>query len=395
MRVPPALSVAVLLVVPYAAGSYWVDSNLQLSETSPRYELDCVNCTELCFWSSAQPGCNGKTSVKRASWAGPGSEWTDDGYACHACRDCINSLDPSLASVGWINDPRAARPTNVVWDTYSAVNYGRCEPSVVQEYDYVLSCDANTRTLADWRNTWTCPTTVDTTYQDGPNADFSYECGQDCRGSSGDTRRENRMHGWNPRGLCHVLAGRTLLSTQDACGGTDPRSTTCPGICSEEAGGIGKNSYVLDMNMCPNEHRGYCAPLIPELRLGPDSDQSEEEQQEICGRYAVNTGRMIHMCVLFYPWWDNYRAHCGAVRHAYQSSRKQEYFIWNQRNPPIKNDAQYLKSGSMAPYTPRAPGKMYANTIYFATCPISGGQSDCVVFDHDPDGPLLPACWTP
>ena len=27
------------------------------------------------------------------------------------------------------------------------------------------------------------------------------------------------------------------------------------------------------------------------------------------------------------------------------------------------SDAQYLKSGSMAPYTPRAPGKMYANTI--------------------------------
>ena len=25
---------------------------------------------------------------------------------------------------------------------------------------------------------------------------------------------------------------------------------------------------------------------------------------------------------------------------------------------------------------------------YFATCPISGGQSDCVVFDHDPEGPF-------
>ena len=73
--------------------------------------------------------------------------------------------------------------------------------------------------------------------------------------------------------------------------------------------------------MCAGETRGVCEALIPktELRLGPDSDQSEEEQADVCGKYAVNTGARIHFCVLFYPWWDNYRAHCGTVFNAFKT----------------------------------------------------------------------------
>ena len=124
------------------------------------------------------------------------------------------------------------------WDSYHTMAKGLagCYYSVVPKYDYGLVCDENTRTLDDWRNTHACPHTVDGSYYEGIYRDWSYECAKNAQKTNPqETRCKGTLadyaFGWNPHGLCHVLQGRILLSTQESCGGKDPRSSTCAGVC--------------------------------------------------------------------------------------------------------------------------------------------------------------------
>ena len=349
-----------------ATGNYLVDTGMAKSATSPRYDMRCVNCTELCAWSDHQPGCNGKyatsAGMSRYSWVDDPDKYPErlvhpeGSYACFACRSCRQSLVGLQPIGGSGSSFMVLNGVGTTWETYTGTFQGGqtgCGIPTDSSYRYGLACDANTRTFADWRNTHDCRGYVDTSYNHGPNRDYSYECDHMAQGTGGTrtgglaTKRNkptscygdviDHPFGWNPQGLCHVLQGRTLLSTQESCGGTNRKSSSCAGMCS--------NTRVQDIgNMCAGETRGVCEALIPktELRLGPDSDQSEEEQADVCGKYAVNTGARIHFCVLFYPWWDNYRAHCGTVFNAFKTYYKTG--VQNGRdlatmNPPIKDDA--------------------------------------------------------
>ena len=80
-------------------GDFLVESNLRRDAASPRYDMNCVNCSELCAWSDHQPGCNGayatEMGMKRESWAdaeGTMKVYPEGSYACIACRSCKQTL---------------------------------------------------------------------------------------------------------------------------------------------------------------------------------------------------------------------------------------------------------------------------------------------------------------